>query len=205
MSDVFVDACVRDTSGNLLFLSCYGRDTALTQLFAALSLIPTAGGFAQVTLIDDDGDTHRVGIAGADRFRKLAGRLPKENLFGSIAQTWIFDPVVLNPDRSNRLGWVLLDLGTSGKAHAVQCEIDGRVWAMYQVLSPVPLLPAWEQPIRAAMQEAVLDMQASPFPALGRVSALRVHLPDDFGDQVSKLVKAGVIGIANPIEVAIAA
>jgi hypothetical protein len=27
MADVFVDACVRDTSGDLLFLSCYGRDS----------------------------------------------------------------------------------------------------------------------------------------------------------------------------------
>ena len=34
-SDVFVDAALRDDSGELLFLSIYGRDTALLHFFAA--------------------------------------------------------------------------------------------------------------------------------------------------------------------------
>ncbi|MES2353123.1 MAG: hypothetical protein V4568_01775 [Pseudomonadota bacterium] len=206
MSDVFVDACVRDTSGDLLFLSCYGRDTALTQLFAAFSLSPAQGGFTQITLEADDGCVHRVGIAGAERFKKLAGRLPKDNLFGNVAQTWIYDPIVLEPDRSNRIGWVLLDLNSaSSEASAIRTEIDRRVWAMYQILSPVPLLPAWERPIRNATREAVHDMQASPFPALGRISALLVHLPAEFSEQVSQLVKTRVIDIVTPTQVAIAA
>ena len=29
LGDVFVDACVRDQAGQLMFLSCYGRDGAL--------------------------------------------------------------------------------------------------------------------------------------------------------------------------------
>jgi hypothetical protein len=206
MSDVFVDACVRDASGNLLFLSCYGRDTALTQLFAAFSLSPTDGGFAQITLEADDGRVHRVSVASADRFKKLAGRLPKENLFGNIAQTWIYDPIVLTPDRSNRIGWVLLDLDSvANKSAVIQAEIDRRIWAMYQILSPVPLLPAWERPIRDATREAVHDMQASSFPSLGRVAALLVRLPDRFGEQVSQLVKAGVIGIVPSTQAAVAA
>ena len=206
MSDVFVDACVRDASGNLLFLSCYGRDTALTQLFAAFSLSPVAGGFAQITLESDDGRIHRTGIAGADRFKKLAGRLPKENLFGNIAQTWIYDPIVLMPDRSNRIGWVLLDLDSiANDSDAIQAEIDRRLWAMYQILSPVPLLPTWERPIRNATREAVHDMQTSPFPTLGRVAALLVHLPDEFDRQVSQLVKAGVIGVFTSTQAAVAA
>ncbi len=206
MSDIFVDACVRDLSGNLLFLSCYGRDTALTQLFAAFSLSPSEGGLMQLSLEGDDGRIHRVGINNAERLKKMSGRLPKENLFGNVAQTWIYDPIVLEPDRSNLMGWVLIDINTVVmKSDELQKEIDRRVWAMYQMLSPGPLLPIWELPIREATREAVLEMQMSSFLPLGRISALLVHLPDDFSEQVSQLVKSGVINIASPVQTALAA
>ena len=206
MSDIFVDACVRDLSGNLLFLSCYGRDTALTQMFAAFSLSPSEGGLAQLSLEGDDGQRHSVGINNAERLKKLSGRLPKENLFGNVAQTWIYDPIVLEPDRSNQIGWVLIDINAIAmNPDDVQKEMDRRVWAMYQMLSPVPLLPIWERPIRDATQKAVLDMQASSYSPLGRLSAFLVHLPDNFSEQVSQLVKSGVINIVSPVQTALAA
>ena len=37
LSDLFADACVRDEAGQLMFLSLYGRDTAIQQLLARLS------------------------------------------------------------------------------------------------------------------------------------------------------------------------
>src|SRR5438128_10376889 len=104
---------------------CFCPATAAIRRF---SLSPAAGGFIQLTLEANDGRVHRVGISDAERFKKLAGRLPKENLFGNIAQAWIYDPIVLAPDRSNRIGWVLLDLDTSAaETKAVRNEIDRRV------------------------------------------------------------------------------
>src|SRR5258706_138008 len=75
LSDVFVDACVRDASGSLLFLSCYGRDTALTQLFAAFSLSPAEGGFRAFSLTGADDRDHYVSVSGAERPEEFADRV----------------------------------------------------------------------------------------------------------------------------------
>jgi hypothetical protein len=162
------------------------------------------GGFSQLTL-EANGEVHRVGINGAERLKKLAGRLPKENLFGNVAQAWIYDPIALIPDRSNRMGWVFFDADTfAGETDAMQSEVGRRVWAMIQLLSPVPLLPTWEQVIRETTKEAVRDMQGSPYPALGRISTVLVQLPADFGDRVSQFVKTGSIGISPPMKATVA-
>ena len=210
MSDVFVDACVRDATGDLMFLSCYGRDTALTQLFAAFSLSPAEGGFRQLTVDDEDGESHTVSTSRAEGYRKLAGRLPKENLFGNLAQVWIYDPVVLEPDRSNRRGWVFYDRARSeaaggSAADIEQREIDRRIWSMIQRLSPVPLLSHWEQAVRQALGSAVGDTTDGSFPPLGRVAAYEVRLPDEFAGQVSALVKSGAVEIGADRHAATAA
>ncbi len=192
LSDVFVDACVRDASGSLLFLSCYGRDTALTQLFAAFSLSPAEGGFRAFSLTGADDRDHYVSVSGAERLKKIAGRLPRENLFGNLAQAWIYDPVVIEPDRSNRLGWVLIDRDRyTGDAAGAAREVDARVWSMIELLSPVPLLAHWEGAVREAVADAVTDLSTTGFQPLGRVHALRVQLPEEFAERVSQLVKCG--------------
>src|SRR5258706_7371478 len=187
MSDVFADACVRDASGNLALLSCYGRDTALTQLFAAFSLPVAEGGFSRISLEDDDGRVQDAWLSNAERFKKLAGRLPKENLFGNLAHVWVHDPVTLQADRAARRGWVLLDRVKSDGQ--VQHEIDRRIWAMFELLSPVPLLAHWQDAVREAVPEAVIDAAASTYPPLGRVSAWEVRLPEDLGARSSAPVK----------------
>ncbi len=96
MSDVFVDACIRTETGELMFLSCYGRDTAIQQFLAAFSLGPQEGGLLQFTLLDNPPKAHLVRIGAHERLTKLTGRLPKANLFGNLTHTWIYDPALTN-------------------------------------------------------------------------------------------------------------
>jgi len=40
-------------------------------------------------------------------------------------------------------------------------------------------------------------MEGSPFPPLGNVTAVRVTIPESFSEDVSAMVRAGMIGIAE--------
>lgn len=200
LSDLYADACIRDSTGELVFLSLYGRDTAINQLLAAFQLGDRDGGFSSIRILDEEaGIQHRVSVRRAESLTKFSGRLPKGKLLGNLVQTWIYDPCLVTPDRVSKTGWVLLDqsLGAEG---ARQHLID-RVWAMYQLLSPVPLLDSWKEVVLRASEEQCLNiMDSTEYPPIGRVSAVQVSLTDQFGEFVSRLVKQHAIGIAGEEE-----
>jgi len=196
VADVFVDGCVRDGAGQVLFLSCYGRDTAIQQLFAAFYLKAGEGGLDYFHLLPSGartGEEELVQVGDADRLQKIAGRLPRENLFGNLAHTWIYDPVIVRPDRSNRIAWVVEPEPFSDENRGT-----AKVWEIYKLLSPVPLLDHWRDAIVEATMEACVTLSDRMLYApVGRVSAFKVHLPDSFVDVVSSLIKSGRIGLAE--------
>ena len=199
IADVFVDACVRDEEGRLLFLSCFGRDTAIQQLFAAFYLKPTEGGLDTFQLLEpnagasDAGQPVRVG--SADRLQKTSGRLPRENVFGNLAHTWIYDPVIVRPDRATRTAWVL---DARNSAESGSGQVPSRVWEVFKLLSPVPLLDEWQPTLmKACFDDCVKDMSASAFAPIGRLSAQKVTVPDSFVDTVSALVKRGDLALSK--------
>lgn len=199
VADVFVDACVRDEEGRLLFLSCFGRDTAIQQLFAAFYLKPTEGGLEVFHLVEPSAGAHAAGegvrVGAAEALQKLTGRLPRENVFGNLAHTWIYDPVIVRPDRATRTAWVL------DPAHGAEAKPEAvlsRVWDVFKLLSPVPLLDEWQPAlIKACFDDCVKAMADSAFPPLGGVSAQKVTVPDSFLCIVSTLVKRGELVLSQ--------
>ena len=200
VADVFVDACVRDESGQLLFLSCYGRDTAIQQLFAAFYLKSSEGGLEHFHLREADAESweegERVHVGNADGLQKLSGRLPRDNVFGNLAHTWIYDPAIVRPDRATRTAWVIdpLDKGNevTSDPERVLLQVADRVWEVFRLLSPVPLLDAWRPTLLdSCFADCVTDLSETAFPPLGCVSANKVTVPDSFVDTVSTLVKNG--------------
>jgi hypothetical protein len=188
LSDVHVDACVRDASGSLLFMSCIGRDTAIQQLFAALSLPPGNGGLARLTLRDcTTKQVHTVAINNPDNLGKLSGRLPAESHFGSLVHVWIFDNVVRELDHANRSAWLLFDRAQSQVA-------DDAVWNVAKELSVIPLLEHWRTfVVEEVLADAISDMNHTSYPPLGGLSARRVQLPSTFASSISKAVKSGAL------------
>lgn len=159
MSDLFVDACVRDEAGQLLFMSCYGRDTALQQLLAAFQLKSSSGGLDWFRLEGATSPTRAetVFVGDPGRLEKFSGRLPRENLFGNLVHSWIYDPAVLRADFSNRSAWVVDPVAWSEN---LRDQLRARVWQTYQTLSPVPLLEHWCEPLlRATADDCVTLMQ----------------------------------------------
>jgi hypothetical protein len=206
--DVFADACVRDPAGQLMFISCYGRDGALQQFFASFALPPTQGGITVFNLVEvleqAEGEpierpAGQVNVGQASRLTKLSGRLPPENLFGNLAQAWIYDPVLLTPDRANRRGWLILQGRFSQDTREAVLEA---VWALYKQLSPVPLLDRWATLLlRVTEFECITLMDRTPHcQPLGDVCAVQVALPEDFPVRISEMVKNGVLGLGTEAE-----
>jgi hypothetical protein len=196
LSDLYADACVRDESGQLMFLSLYGRDTAIQQLLAAFTLKAAEGGLSAFHLQEPDGQAQVVYVGNADRLEKFTGKLPRDNLFGNLAHVWLYDPALIRPDRSNRVAWVLVDCVHPG-SNPIEVIWD-RAWALYKQLSPVPLLDTWQQAILSRTGgDVVTLMRETAYPPLGRIGAARISLPESFPETVSGMVKAGELALEN--------
>ena len=194
LADLFVDACIRDAEGKMVFLSVYGRDGSILQMLAAFSENVAAGGLRQFTLVDPTGREQEqvVGIGDADQLKKYTGKLPRTMLFASMAHAWLYDPIIVRPDRSNLAGWVLSDSNTS-------FALDDAVWLMVKLLSSVPLLDHWREPILKGLPDLVMDLSQSLYPPIGRVAASRVALPKSFPDFISQKVKDRTLVLHDPL------
>ena len=194
LSDLYADACVRDETGRLMFLSLYGRDTAIQQLLAAFTIKVTEGGLDAFHLQHPAGESQLVHVGDADRLEKFTGKLPRDNLFGNLVHLWLYDPALVRTDRSNRVAWVLVD-GVDDSPDQTE-TIWARVWGLYKLLSPVPLLDTWKQAVLSRTgDEVVTLMGETPYPPLGRIAAARISLPDHFPEIVSGMVKAGDLAL----------
>jgi hypothetical protein len=180
-SDVFVDAALRDNSGELLFLSAFGRDTAILQFFASFTLPVTNGGRNAFTLVRES-ETHRVAVTDANSLEKLTGRLPRGNLFGNLVHAWLYKGDFIKPDRSNR-SVLVLRFGETEEAFML------RVWLLLRDLCPVPLLDHWREPLLSALgAELITPLSAGNAPPIGMVDGVYLALPLDFERVVSAAV-----------------
>lgn len=196
LSDLYADACVRDESGQLMFLSLYGRDTAIQQLLAAFTLKAAEGGLSAFHLQEPGGQAQVVYVGNADRLEKFTGKLPRDNLFGNLAHVWLYDPALTRPDRSNRVAWVLVD-SVQHASNPLEVVWD-RAWDLYKLLSPVPLLDVWQHAVLSRTGgEVVTLLHETVYPPLGRIGAARISLPESFPETVSGMVKVGELTLAN--------
>ena len=217
VSDVFVDACVRNESGQLMFLSAFGRDTAIKELMARMEL--GAGdnhSLAELTLkgtCDHAGESHAVMVGDPKRLDKHTGRLPKRKLFGNMTHVWIFDPAIREPDKGSRTAW-LIDRVVSGATEASSLDIRERIWATIGQLASIPLLPHWRDTVlKAVWRDMVFEMGKTTSEEynprfskpLGGMQAFRIALTEEFPNVVSSLIKSGQLHLeqqAQPLALA---
>ena len=194
LSDLYVDALVRDELGQIVFMSVFGRDGAIQQLFAAFHLAKSEGGIDRVTLESatracPSWTVGEVGTIGdPKRFAKVTGKLPAKGLFGVLSHVFVFDSKVVGPDPSHGTGWVL-------SYQASEAEHQARIWALVTRLLAVPVLDHWQEALLAAVPDQIhhMDRVSSPWPAVGRVRASQVRLADDIKDTISQLVRERVL------------
>ena len=192
--DVWADACLRDSEGDLMFLSAYGRDGALMQMLAAFELSSSERGTDHIHLVGKDGQRHRADIGATSRLAKHAGKLPKQNLFGPLGQLWLFDKGLQAPDRANRIGWALNHSGAAQRTPEQAAAYTNRVWQLLNLLSPIALQDGWREAIFAwcADKQAMQKLDSTLYPALGPVEGMRISLTDHFIAFVSESVRQGL-------------
>lgn len=181
LHDVFCDAVVDDREGGLIFASFWGRDTAIQELLARLTLPGVDGGLSRMTFIGPEGRRKRVDIGNPERLDKLTGRMPKTNLFGELVQLWLFAKKAATPDFANRSAYLLL---------LPEQDADESVWNLIRAVCPLPLLAHWQNAVLTLCTRNQWLRKLEGY----RINAVAIDLPDDeFGSQISEWVKQGLL------------
>ncbi|MDR2788833.1 MAG: hypothetical protein LBD06_10870 [Candidatus Accumulibacter sp.] len=180
--DLMVDGHVADRNGNLVFLSVWGRDTAIQQFLARLTL----GG-------QEDGLDHFHLAQGAqtlptfvddDRLEKRLTRCYRQTLFGALANCWLFDRRCVKPDKANATALALLPRDS---AHRVE-----RLWTLVKDTCPLPLLDHWREPVLELL--TARDMLEALPTALGPLEGhwLKIDVPQ-LAEALGQLIRAGIL------------
>ncbi|MFL9883225.1 hypothetical protein PQR66_09325 [Paraburkholderia agricolaris] len=141
---LMADAYVGDESGNLVFLSVWGRDTATQAFLARLTLGPGESGLEQFHL-QTGGGALQVFVGQADRLQKCSSRSYRRTLFGSLIHLWLFDQRCVKPDQANASALALLP-------HGNDHEVD-RLWRLVRDTCPLPLLDHWRDIVLGELRD----------------------------------------------------
>ncbi|WP_337261516.1 MULTISPECIES: hypothetical protein [unclassified Serratia (in: enterobacteria)] len=132
--ELMADACVCDSNGTLIFLSLWGRDTAIQTFLARLTLERDEQGLNQFHLLTEKASVPVV-VGNVERLEKCSTRQYRRTLFGSLVNLWLFDKRCAKPDKANAKALALL--------HKTTPSHTDRLWALVRETCPLPLLDHW--------------------------------------------------------------
>lgn len=144
---LFADAAAwSPETGELFFISLWGRDTAIQELFARLSLPSAQGGFSAFNLTGDgEGAKALVRVSNPGQLAKHSGRMPAANLFGEIVHTWIYTPLVVGPDYAGRRALRIMPADAEEPGQTGGLFGCDAVWSLLKEVSHLPLLEEWRE------------------------------------------------------------
>jgi len=181
--DLYVDACVCDEQRNLVFMSAWGRDTALQEFLARLTLGREENGIEQFHILVD-GRSMPV-FPNQDLLEKRTTRQFRGTLFGSMLHLWLFDRRASVPDQANHFAFALLERNEASQH---------RLWPLVIETCPLPLLPHWREPVMEALTHHQM-LTALPG-AIGNVCAWRLALQlDVLETSLGELIRRGELTI----------
>lgn len=160
---LYVDACVCDEGRDLVFMSLWGRDTALQEFLARLTLGSAENGLTQFHILQD-GRSLPV-FPNADQLEKRTTRQFRSTLFGSLVHLWLFDKRCARPDHANHVAYALLER---------DAKVAASLWPLIIETCPLPLLPHWQTPVLEVLTQ--LQM-LKPLPgAIGAIRGWQLNL-----------------------------
>lgn len=131
---VFADAFLTDEDNNLLFLSIWGRDTAVQEFLARMTIPDHEQGIKDFKINNGRADRY-IKVPSPSKLDKHGFR-QENNIHRELSQVWIFDKCAMKPDLANRQ---VHQLYKNGK-----CPDP---WPLIQSVCPTPLLDEWREPI----------------------------------------------------------
>jgi len=142
ISDLYVDAFLSDQS-QLIFLSVWGRDTALQEFFARLSLPKSEQGLREIHLENiETHQTHFIDIPDIETLGKTSGRA-QSNIFGQLSHVFIYDKLAVKPDALNNRA--LLFYQEQNK--------QPDIWDIVKEACHLPLLDHWEKTVLRTFEQ----------------------------------------------------
>lgn len=147
------DAYLCDERRSLLFLSVWGRDTAIQELLARLTLKGDEG-LSQLTFISQAQHEHLLFPGNNDNLDKRTSRHSRTR-FGELIHLWLFDKRCLEPDRASGQAFLLLERDSPD-----WCE---RVWLLLRETTSLPLLDHWRDFIIHELQASGMLMPVAGF------------------------------------------
>jgi hypothetical protein len=186
MDQMYCDGLLTDDAGSLLFMSVWGRDTAISQFLARLTLPDHPDGIGRFFAIGD-GERISVGIPNTKLLDKEQGRASK-SLFGDLVQLFVFTEGLRAPDRENRTAWAVYRDGESA----------ADIWPLIIETCHVPLLPQWRDVLVPEFQERGWITQLTGY----RMGAIGVQLGDpEVESCIEHLVQAGALQLSADVSV----
>jgi hypothetical protein len=138
---IMADGYVCDERRSLVFLSLWGRDTAIQELLARLTL-KNEDALTQLMLTDDALHEHSL-FPGTGNLDKFSSR-HQQTRFGTLVNLWLFDKRCCVPDRANGQAFLLLQ-----RDDPHWCE---RAWALLNETTTLPLLAHWRDRVLTLLQ-----------------------------------------------------
>lgn len=167
--DLMVDACLWEGMFNLMFISVWGRDTAIQSFVARLTLAGHENGLDQFHLFNECNASIPLFIHSVDRLEKRFARVYRYTLFGSLTNLWLFDRRCCQPDKSSASAVLLLPDGTVNTTE--------RLWSTVKETCPLPLLDHWRESVLEILETYAM-LQALPR-GMGRIQGYQINLNVD--------------------------
>ena len=184
-ADIYADSLVWDTYRKPLFISIWGRDTAIREFQSRLTLAPREGGLANLTFLVEG---RRLVL---DRFnpdeviQKTARCADHHCLFGELVHAWYYADFAAKIDKANQRALYLIP------KHKQNDAISAYFWKLVQETSHLPLLDHWRKPVLQKLQELGW---IKPLDSVGHLKAILLDLSDEtFEMHITQLVQAGVL------------
>ena len=183
---LYCDAALTDEDNSLVFLSVWGRDTAIQELRGRLTLPAADGGLHGLRLasIDDNGSDGEarlaVRIRNRDELRNRTTRV-QTSIYGQQVNLWIYEASVSEPDMANRHAVMLYENAST--------MIQSR-WLMLKQLCHLPLLDTWQASIINAFEQDELIRYQTGF----GLNAVLFDLDTEKVEQrISLMLRGGVL------------
>lgn len=183
--ELMADGCLCDEENDLIFLSIWGRDTAIQQLLARLTLDPSENGLDRFHLSTGQ-SSFTVLVGNVDLLEKRTTRAFRRTLFGSMIHLWLFDRRCIKPDKANASALAILPKAVSNRTQ--------RLWMLVQETCPLPLLDHWRDTVLELLRSRAM-LSTLPF-AFGALEGYRLTLDvPALTTALGDLIRNGRLGI----------
>jgi len=170
---IYVDSVLTTEDDHRLFCSLWGRDTAIRELQARLTLGASDAGLKSLNVIGD-GSRIYLAIANIDALSQQIGRV-KTDILGDLVHAILFQTAIVKPDLANHRAYLIGD------------EFDeARLSAMIKAICPIPLLDHWIPVLLPALERSTMIKRLSGW----RLNGIQIALDLE---RVALMVKQAVI------------